>query len=234
MRMMVARSLLWGVFFISGLSLPSKHSDAANCALYARAETGVALFGAAGGWWAQADGRYQRGRAPEVGAILVFKRSSRIPSGHVAVVAKVVSVDEILVDHANWYRGRVNRGMSVIDTSPGHDWSSVAVVDLSSGKPGRDYATYGFIYPSSGPRMVVEARNNGGQLDTAVADSWRSLDSGGRPVFLRAAFTSDEPQVDSDNALSAVSPPNRRRSGAHRHIVASTRVITPSPTPTPQ
>jgi hypothetical protein len=145
--------------------------------LYARAETGVALFGAAGGWWAQADGRYQRGRAPEVGAILVFKRSSRIPSGHVAVVAKVVSANEILVDHANWYPGRVNRGMAVIDTSPGHDWSSVAVVDLSSGKPGRDYPTYGFIYPSSGPREIVEARY-GGQLDKDVADSWRSLDSG--------------------------------------------------------
>jgi surface antigen len=231
MRMMVARSLLWGAFFISGLSLPGKHSDAANCALYARAETGVALFGAAGGWWAQADGRYQRGRAPEVGAILVFKRTSRIPSGHVAVVTKVVSADKILVDHANWYRGRVNRGMSVIDTSPGHDWSSVAVVDLSSGKPGRDYPAYGFIYPSSGPRLVAELRN-GGQLDTPGADSWRSLDSSARPVFLRAAFTSDEPQVDSNSALSAVSPPHHRRAGAHRHIATSTGVITPSPEPT--
>lgn len=231
MRLMVARGLLWGAFFISGLSLASKHSDAANCVLYARAETGVALFGAAGGWWAQADGRYQRGRAPEVGAILVFKRTSRIPSGHVAVVAKVVSGNEILVDHANWYPGRVNRGMSVIDTSPGHDWSSVAVIDLSSGKPGRDYPTYGFIYARAGAREIVEA-GNGGELDTAVAASWRSLDSGGRPVFLRAAFASDEPQVDSNSASSAAGPRHRRRGGAHRHPGVGTRVITPSPEPT--
>jgi hypothetical protein len=228
MRLMVARSLLWGAFFISGLGLANKHSDAANCVLYARAETGVALFGAAGGWWAQADGRYQRGRAPEVGAILVFKRSSRIPSGHVAVVAKVVSANEILVDHANWYPGRVNRGMAVIDTSPGHDWSSVAVVDLSSGKPGRDYPTYGFIYPSSGPREIVEARY-GGQLDKDVADSWRSLDSGARPVFLRAAFARDELQLDSNTALSTAGTRHRRRGTAHRHPATSTPVITPSP-----
>lgn len=227
MRLMVARSLLWGAFFISGLGLASKYSDAANCVLYARAETGVALFGAAGAWWAQADGRYQRGRAPEVGAILVFKRTARIPSGHVAVVAKVVSANEILVDHANWYPGRVNRGMSVIDTSPSHDWTSVAVVDLSSGKPGADYPTYGFIYPSSGPREIAEA-GNGGHLERAVAASWRSLDSGGRPVFLRAAFTSDEPQLDSDSALSAGTR-HRRRGGAHRHSGTGTRVITPSP-----
>ena len=225
---MVARSLLWGAFFISGLGLASKHSVATNCVLYARAETGVALFGAAGGWWAQADGRYQRGRAPEVGAILVFKRSLRIPSGHVAIVAKVVSANEILVDHANWYPGRVNRGMAVIDTSPGHDWSSVAVVDLSSGKPGRDYPTYGFIYPSSGPRDIVEARY-GGQLDTAVADSWRSLDSRARPVFLRAAFASDAPQLDSNSALSTAGTRHRRRGTAHHHPATSTPVITPSP-----
>jgi len=228
---MVARSLLWGAFFISGLHLASKHSDAANCVLYARAETGVALFGAAGGWWAQADGRYQRGRAPEVGAILVFKRTSRIPSGHVAIVARVVSESEIVVDHANWYRGRVSRGMSVIDTSAAHDWSSVAVVDLSSGKPGSDYPTYGFIYPSSGPRVVAEARY-GSQLDTAVRDSWMSLESGARPVFLRTAFTSDEPQVDSNNGLSAAGTRHSRRGGAHRHPVTSTPVITPSPEPT--
>ena len=227
---MVARSLLWGAFFISGLHLASKHSDAANCVLYARAETGVALFGAAGAWWAQADGRYQRGRAPEVGAILVFKRTSRIPSGHVAVVARVVGASEILVDHANWYRGRVSRGMSVIDTSPNHDWSSVAVVDLSSGKPGRDYPTYGFIYPSSGPRVVAEA-GNGGQLDTAVADSWGSLDPSARPVFLRAAFASDEQQLGADTP-SAVGTRYRPRGGAHRHPATSTRVITASPQPT--
>ena len=222
MRSMVARSLVWGAFFLSGLIMPSKPSGAANCALYARAETGVALFGSAGGWWDQADGRYQRGHDPEVGAILVFKRTSRIPSGHVAVVARVVSPNEILVDQANWYRGRVNRGMSVIDTSPGHDWTSVAVVDLGSGKPGSDYPTYGFIYPGKGPREIVEARN-GDRLDTNVATSWNSLDTSGRPALLRVAFMSDDEQIGSYRP--AVTRGHRHRSGAASHPVRHSRAL---------
>ena len=222
MRSMVARSLVWGTFFLSGLIMPSKPSGAANCALYARAETGVALFGSAGGWWDQADGRYQRGHDPEVGAILVFKRTSRIPSGHVAVVARVVSRNEILVDQANWYRGRVNRDMSVIDTSPGHDWTSVAVVDLGSGKPGSDYPTYGFIYPGKGPREIVEARN-GDRLDTYVATSWNSLDASGRPALLRVAFTSDDEQIGSYRP--AVTRGHRHRSGAASHPVRHSRAL---------
>ena len=221
MRSMVARSLVWGAFFLSGLIMPSKPSGAANCALYARAETGVALFGSAGGWWDQADGRYQRGHDPEVGAILVFKRTSRIPSGHVAVVARVVCPSEILVDQANWYRGRVNRDMSVIDTSPGHDWTSVAVVDLGSGKPGSDYPTYGFIYPGKGPREIVEARN-GDRLDTYVADSWNSLDASGRPALLRVAFTSDDEQIGSYRP--AVTR-GHHRSGAAAHSVRRSHAL---------
>ena len=151
MRSMLTQSLVWGAFFVSGFIVSTKPSVAANCVLYARAETGVALFGDAGGWWDQANGRYQRGHAPAVGAILVFKRTQRISSGHVAVVAKVISANEILVDHANWPRGRVNRGVSVIDTSSDHDWTSVAVIDLPSGAYGRDYPTYGFVLPGDEP-----------------------------------------------------------------------------------
>jgi hypothetical protein len=169
-----------------------------------------------------ADGRYQRGPTPEAGAILVFKRTSRIPSGHVAVVAQVISANEILVDQANWYRGRVNRGMSVIDTSSGHDWTSVAVVDLGSGKPGRDYPTYGFIYPGTGPREIVEARN-GNQLDTYVADSWKSLDASGGPAFLRVAFTSDDEQLGSYRP--ALTSGHRHRSGAAAHRVRHSRAL---------
>jgi surface antigen len=166
---MVAQSLVWGACFVAGLMVPIKPSRAANCALYARAETGVALFGSAGGWWDEANGRYERGQVPAVGSILVFKRTQRIPSGHVAVVTKIVSAHEILVDHANWYRGTVSRGMSVIDTSFGHNWSSVAVMDLPSGTHGSDYPTYGFVYPRSGLREIVEISDRGGP-DPYVAD----------------------------------------------------------------
>ena len=51
MRSMLTQSLVWGAFFVSGLIVSTKPSAAANCVIYARAETGVALFGDAGGWW---------------------------------------------------------------------------------------------------------------------------------------------------------------------------------------
>src|SRR5437660_12395409 len=56
MRSILARSFVWGACFIAGLTVRGSPSVAANCALYARAETGVALYGAAGGWWDQAQG----------------------------------------------------------------------------------------------------------------------------------------------------------------------------------
>ena len=201
MRSMLTQSLVWGAFFVSGLIVSTKLSVAANCVLYARAETGVALFGDAGGWWDQANGRYQRGHAPAIGAILVFKRTQRIPSGHVAVVAKVISASEILVDHANWYHGRVNRGMSVIDTSPGHDWTSVAVMDLPSGTYGRDYPTHGFVYPATSPREVVEASDSG-QHNAYVVDGRESLDFSAQPPLLLAALAPERQQIDIHRAAS--------------------------------
>jgi surface antigen len=148
--------LFWGVCFSASLFLSTRPSLAANCALYVRAETGVALYGAAGRWWDEAEGRYARGHIPAPGAIVVFKRTGHMPSGHVAIVTKVVSADEILVDHANWHHGTVSRGMSVIDTSPNHDWTQVAVMDPGSGKHGRDNPTFGFIYLETGPREIVD------------------------------------------------------------------------------
>ncbi len=140
--------LLWAAFFIGSLMLSNKPTAAANCVLYVRAETGVALYGAAGGWWSEAEGRYARGQVPAVGAILVFKRTGHMRSGHVALVTKLIGPHEILVDHANWYHGTVSRGVSVRDNSPAGDWTRVAVMELHSGKHGRDNPTFGFIYPS--------------------------------------------------------------------------------------
>jgi surface antigen len=224
MRAMLTHSLVWGAFFVSGLIVSTRPSAAANCALYARAETGAALFGDAGGWWDQANGRYQRGQAPAVGAILVFKRTQRIPSGHVAVVAKVISANEILVDHANWHRGRVNRGMSVIDTSPSHDWTSVAVLDLPSGKYGRDYPTYGFVYPGASPREIVEARDNG-QHDAHVVDGWESLEFSAQPALLHVAFATEGNQ----HRKEATRHLGRQASTArvHRHGISHTKRVSP-------
>ena len=217
MRSMVAQSLAWGACFVAGLMAPIKSSRAANCALYARAETGVALYGAAGGWWDEAAGRYERGQMPAVGAILVFKRTRQIPSGHVAVVARIISAHEILVDHANWYHGTVSRGMSVIDTSPDHDWTIVAVINPPSGTHGRDYPAYGFVYPSRGLREAVDIRDRGG-LDSDVEDE------SSRPTLLHFAVATENSHTattTSRNPLpkeasarpvhkaSSIHPPNR-------------------------
>ncbi|MDW8443366.1 MAG: hypothetical protein RML45_02925 [Acetobacteraceae bacterium] len=73
--------------------------------------------------------------------------------GHVSVVSGIVSSREILVDHANWPgpgvpKGRIARGVSVIDVSPGNDWTAVRVEVHGRGSDyGRTYATWGFIYP---------------------------------------------------------------------------------------
>ena len=154
MRAKFGWGLVWGAVLMTSFATPTRRASAGNCALYARAQTGVDLFGAAGGWWDEAAGRYQRGHVPAVGSILVFRRTGYIPSGHVAVVAQVVNSREIVVDHANWYHGMVTRGVTVIDDSPNNDWSAVAVMDLGTGKYGRDNPTYGFVYPGTGPQRA--------------------------------------------------------------------------------
>jgi hypothetical protein len=203
--------LIWGAFFVASLIVSTKPSIAANCALYVRAETGVALYGAAGGWWDQAEGRYQRGHLPAPGAILVFKRTGYMRSGHVALVTKIVGAHEILVDHANWYHGTVSRGVSVIDTSPNHDWSTVAVMELRSGKYGRDNPAFGFVYPGTTPREIV---------DPYVADSGSAAASLSRAGLVHFAIAAE--YLD-DGVTSSTVPRRSHRKGhwAHRGHAAA-------------
>jgi hypothetical protein len=176
MRAKVGWGLLWGAVLVSCFATPTRKASAANCALYARAQTGVFLFGAAGGWWDEAAGRYQRGQVPQVGSILVFRRTGFTPSGHVAVVSKVISANEILIDHANWYRGTISHDMPVVDTSPNHDWTTVAVMYSGSGTYGRDNPTYGFVYPETGPRQIGVGDGGFGGAGFDVAASQVSFD----------------------------------------------------------
>lgn len=164
-------TLSWVGLLAFVLIAPVRQAAAGNCALYARAETGVSLFGAAGGWWDEAAGLYQRGHVPEVGSILVFRRTGIIPSGHVAVVSKVIGPGQILVDQSNWYHGRVTRGTPVIDTSPNHDWTSVAVMNIGAGEFGRDSPTYGFVYPETGSQQVVAAGFDRSMVSRAAYDA---------------------------------------------------------------
>ncbi len=61
MRSRGMRSACGGALFVAVLLTMTGPAPAGNCALFAHAETGIALYGQAGGWWDQAEGRYARG-----------------------------------------------------------------------------------------------------------------------------------------------------------------------------
>jgi surface antigen len=128
-----------------------------QCAPFARAISGIQLFGRAADWWAQAKGLYARGTAPAKGAILSFKSTSGMRAGHVAVVSDVVNNRTIKITHANWSvingrRGQVERDVEVVDVSAANDWSQVRVWYAPIGKVGnKAYPANGFIY-KDGPK----------------------------------------------------------------------------------
>ncbi|MFM9845510.1 MAG: CHAP domain-containing protein [Dongiaceae bacterium] len=122
-----------------------------SCVPYARLVTGLPIRGDAWTWWAKANGAYLRGLQPQVGSVLVFKRTQRLQRGHVSVVARIINAREILVTHANWgstpsSRGKVSHDVRVADVSPANNWSEVKVWNEYTGSFGRTYPTYGFIY----------------------------------------------------------------------------------------
>jgi surface antigen len=125
-----------------------------SCVPYARARSGIQLSGDAWQWWDAAAGRYERGRAPRPGSVLVLARTSRNPSGHVAVVSRVVSGREVMVDHANWAsgaaRGRIATDQRVVDVSPRNDWSLVRVFYPRINDLGTTaYPAMGFVHPAT-------------------------------------------------------------------------------------
>lgn len=141
-----------------------------ECAPFARALTGVQLGGAADDWWGEAAGRYQRTATPEVGGILVLRRSDRLPYGHVAVVTRVLSSRQVLVSQANWVHHRVSQDQPVVDVSARNDWSLVRVWWPPVDQMGTaDYPARGFILPghpashdeliAATPRAVRLAQN---------------------------------------------------------------------------
>ncbi len=172
MRAKLGWSLVWGAIVVGCFAGHSRKASAGNCALYARAVTGIDLYGAAGGWWYEAAGRYQRGQTPAVGSILVFRPTRGSPSGHVAVVSKIVGPSMVLVDQSNWYHGRVTLGTPVADTSPNHDWTTVTVMSVDSGQFGRDNPTFGFIYPQAGSGQAITTIATAGFEPSAAARAY--------------------------------------------------------------
>lgn len=117
------------------------------CVEYARARSGLAVFGDAKFWWARARNLYARMTMPMENAVMVFSGSKRLRKGHVAVVTDIVSKREIRVDQANWQNhGEIDHSTPVLDVSAKNDWTKVRVWDMrSNGFGAHVYAISGFI-----------------------------------------------------------------------------------------
>jgi surface antigen len=122
------------------------------CVPYARERSGIQLSGDGWQWWNAAAGRYARAQQPEPGAVLVFRQTSRLVDGHVAVVSRILSVREIRVDHANWDSrrggGAISLDQQVVDVSDANDWTAVRVWYPPSDLLGTTvFPTAGFVLP---------------------------------------------------------------------------------------
>ncbi len=153
MRWVILLALL-GLAACGSARAPRSGAGAAgdwSCVPYVRVRTGLPIRGDAWQWW-DGGAAYARGQSPRAGSVLVLRRTSRLPQGHVSVVARVVSSREIRVDHANWAsgsgKGRVAQDQPVLDVSPGNDWSTVRVWYPPVNAYGTTaYPAYGFIHP---------------------------------------------------------------------------------------
>ena len=123
-----------------------------DCVPYARQVSGIKLYGDAWTWWDGAlAGHYERGDQPQLGAVLVLRKTRSLFHGHVAVVTNLIGPREILVTHANWGNGWaipgvVYSGMRAVDESPLNDWTAVRFWNAKATAFGRAYPAYGFIY----------------------------------------------------------------------------------------
>ncbi len=161
-----------------------------QCAPYAREVSGIQIRGNADTWWGQAAGRYDRGHAPKVGAVLAFEATHRMRVGHVATVSKVVNDREVLLTHANWSRpGRIEMDVRAVDVSEAGDWSMVKVWYAPQGGLGTTaYPAHGFIYGDGAPRMQLaraEAATNdtSGPMPTFASDTSAVIAASATPGY---------------------------------------------------
>lgn len=155
-------------------ALPAAASTYLQCVPFARAASGVDLFGNAETWWSQAAGRYDRGSEPRVGAVLSMPGTRAMPLGHVAVVTKILNDREILIDHSNWSpingrRGQVERGVRAVDVSAAGDWSQVRIWYAPIRDLGlRANPAHGFIYSDG-----VHGKSVGPDAPAPEAPRWQ-------------------------------------------------------------
>lgn len=197
-----------------------------QCVPYARYLSGVQIYGDAHTWWKQAEGRYQRGSKPRVGAVMAFRPHGNMRLGHVAAVSKIIDARTVLVSHSNWSpiggrRGQIENDVRVIDVSEANDWSRVRVWFAPLGAMGGgQYPLHGFIYApdNSAQTRIAEARKRlppRSHLPATPVDS--------RPVQL--AVATPKPRVAAVSAAPA--PPRKSRLGRDfmAGVVAETSAV---------
>ena len=153
--------MAWALAGVGGAAQASLLDYVGQCVPFARAASGIDIYGDAWTWWDQADGRYPRGHKPRVGAVVVFAKSSRLSLGHVAVIRRVVEKRVVMLTHANWSRQNGERGhaeqdVTLFDVSPDNDWSEVKVwYRDSEGLGSSIYPLKGFIYGGKTARELT-------------------------------------------------------------------------------
>jgi len=149
-----------------------------ECVPFARAVSGIRIYGDAWTWWDQAEGHYKRGNKPRIGAVMAFIPYGRMELGHVATVSAIIDDRTILVTHANWSpidgrRGQVERDVKVIDVSEAGDWTAVRVwyapnEDLGS----TAWPVHGFIYPAGSAPPPAIRHDAAPKLEYAAVLAW--------------------------------------------------------------
>ena len=147
-----------------------------QCVPYARTVSGIQIRGDAWTWWGQAEGRYARGFAPKVGAVMALRPHGNSHLGHVAAVSRIIDDRTILIRHANWSpingrRGQIEDNVRVIDVSPENNWSEVRVWYAPiQAIGGSVWPVQGFIYPGKPPKITP----TGPAPKLAVKSSWQA------------------------------------------------------------
>ena len=162
-----------------------------QCVPFARAASGIQIYGDAWTWWDQAKGKYQRGSEPRIGAVIVFAKTARLPLGHVGVISRIVDKRVALITQANWSvidgeHGHAEQDVTLFDVSKDNDWSEVRVwYKGMDGLGSSTYPIYGFIYGSPAadapdnvrraqpaPQLTSKHPDYVGALIDAYAPTW--------------------------------------------------------------
>lgn len=182
-----------------------------QCVPYARQLSGIQIYGDAHTWWKQSRFAYERGNAPQVGAVLSLKSHGKMRLGHVAVVSKIIDRRNILLSHANWSpvngrRGQVERNVAAVDVSKNGDWSRIKIWYAPISALGKTaYPVNGFIYPSGKPS---DFRSNTGR-QWASSTTVRQARAPNRNLFARN-MKSELKKTARQEQLADAGTPNSR------------------------